>query len=76
MGLKFTDKVIFYQKGTFSWRVGAKNYNFFNLEHAHKPKFGLFCYDPFLIFSALLSLLSFALHKLSDRRKKLSVSYG
>ena len=38
--LVFAEKLIFYQIGRFP-KIRYKNVEYFNLVHAHKPKFGL-----------------------------------
>ena len=64
-------------------KIRHKNEEYFNLVHAHKPKFGLFLPLPvpnsFLAislpyFSVFLLLLPFAFHILSGCAKKLGVN--
>ena len=66
-------------------KIRYKNLQYFNLVHAHKPKFGLFLTnrsDFFFLasflsfFQALLLSEPFALHTLSGCHKKLGVNYG
>ena len=64
--------MISYFKVDFA-EIRRKNVHFFNLVHAHKPKFGLFFFlASFLSFlSALLFSLSFTLHILFSAVKSL-----
>jgi len=70
----------FLTKKTDFPKIWYKNVQYFALEHAHKPKFGLcsnFFLAPFLsFFSVFLLSLPFTFHILSGCRKKLGVTYG
>ena len=84
MGLSFSKKAIFFvPKRKVSRRLGTKIVQYFNSEHARKPKFGLFCDNPFSLFflapflttfSSLLLSLPSAFNILSGCRKTLGAN--
>ena len=85
MGISFAETAIYFSKKIDFPKIRNKNVQYFNLGHAHKPKFGLFLRLPILnfffapllsFFAALLLSLPFAFHILSGCRKKLGVNYG
>jgi len=73
-------------KKTDFQKTSYKNVQYFNLVHAHKPKFGLlfsfaiarseFFFLPVSFFSAFLPSLPFAFNILSGCHKKVGVNYG